>query len=124
MSIIVLLVAALLFILEIRWPQMSDQAEPRRLVNKVRDASYSIFTIDEKRRMHDLVTTLKARKMISIGVLVWLMDDQLASLAAMQRTFRPRRGRGRHENRPHYQAARPRYQGALLDCKTILRQVC
>lgn len=62
---------------------MTDQPELWRLINRVRDASDGIFTLDEKQRMHDLVTRLKSRKTITLGDVAWLktMDDQLAGMA-------------------------------------------
>jgi|GEM_PF-7023678 len=74
---------------------MTDDRDVWVLVNKVRDASDGIFTDDEKLRMHDLVTRLKTRKTISLADLMWLksMDDALAGISAMTKTFRPRRGR-------------------------------
>lgn len=65
------------------------------LINEVRDHGYDCLTIEEKRRMHTLVVRYRRDGVVSAADLAWLqsMADALAGVAAMQKTFRPRRGR-------------------------------
>jgi hypothetical protein len=60
------------------------------LINSVRNAAGDIFTLEEKQRLHDLVSRYKRNGKISAADLGWLRqcDD---NLAAMKKTSR--RGR-------------------------------
>jgi hypothetical protein len=62
---------------------------PWPLIDRVRAASYDVFTMAEKQRMHDLFVRLKTKKSISLDDLAWLreMDAALQSLLRSTRRF-------------------------------------
>jgi hypothetical protein len=75
---------------------MTTPNEIWRIVNRVREAGYDWFTLDEKKRLHDLVVRLKARGAISPDDLQWLQqaDANLCGVASLAGIFsRRRKGR-------------------------------
>ena len=76
---------------------MSDHAAIWRLIDRVRDRSYDLFTIPEKKRLHDLVVRFKANGTISPDNLEWLKhaDENLQGIAYFSATFRRRKGGAR-----------------------------
>jgi hypothetical protein len=64
-----------------------------RVIDRVRDRSYDLFTFAEKKRMHDLVCRLKATRRISSDDLQWLRqsDENLCGVAVLSATFSRRR---------------------------------
>jgi hypothetical protein len=67
-----------------------------RLIDRVRAASYDLFTFAKKKRMHDLVVRLKSKGIVSPADLEWLRqsDENLCGVAALTATFSRRRRKG------------------------------
>jgi hypothetical protein len=74
----------------------STDRELWKLIDRVRDAGYGWFTLEEKTRLHNLVVRFKATHKISEDDIEWLhrADENLSGAAALSATFFRRRWKG------------------------------
>ena len=61
-------------------------SETQRLINRVRDAGYGLFTLPEKQRLHDAASRYRRNGKISADDLAWLRqcDNNFRFIDAMR----------------------------------------